>query len=282
MSSQPAQSRTIRAQLLSDMREGLYADAERLPRESVLAEKLGISRTQLRDILASLEREGFITRRHGVGTVINRHVLSVYTRMDIEIEFLDMIRQSGYQAAVASVHVSDDLADAQISRQLKIPEGTPVIRVDRLCTADGRPAIYCEDFIDRSRIQKPFTLEDLQSPIFHFLQEFCGVCAYLDLTDLRPVTADAALAEIFQVPEGAPLLFMDEVDFDIDGNPILCSGILRRRDFPPHRASQEALRVSFTQGGQHHEKSCCYYGKRFRLAGGQGCLHPAGILRHSL
>ena len=223
MSSQPAQSRTIRAQLLSDMREGIYADAQRLPREGVLAEKLGISRTQLRDILASLEREGFITRRHGVGTVINRHVLNAYTRMDIEIEFLDMIRQSGYQAAVASVHVSDEYADAHVARQLKIPEGSPVIRVDRLCTADGRPAIYCEDFIEMVRIQKPFTLEDLQSPIFHFLQEFCGVCAYLDLTDLRPVTADAALAETFQVPEGAPLLFMDEVDFDIDGNPILCS-----------------------------------------------------------
>ena len=50
MSTQPAQSRTIRAQLLSDMREGRYAACERLPRESVLAEKLGISRTQLRDV----------------------------------------------------------------------------------------------------------------------------------------------------------------------------------------------------------------------------------------
>ena len=55
------------------MRDGAYANCERLPRESVLAEKMGISRTQLRDILASLEREGFITRRHGVGTIINRH-----------------------------------------------------------------------------------------------------------------------------------------------------------------------------------------------------------------
>ena len=103
MSTQPAQSRTIRAQLLSDMREGRYAACERLPRESVLAEKLGISRTQLRDVLASLEREGFITRRHGVGTIINRHVLNAHTRMDIEVEFLDMIRQSGHQAAVAFV-----------------------------------------------------------------------------------------------------------------------------------------------------------------------------------
>ena len=75
MSTQPSQSKTIRLQLLADMKEGAYAHCERLPRESVLAEKLGISRTQLRDILASLEREGFITRRHGVGTIINRHVL---------------------------------------------------------------------------------------------------------------------------------------------------------------------------------------------------------------
>ena len=56
MSGQPAQTKTIRSQLLADMKDGAYASCERLPRESILAEKLGISRTQLRDILASLER----------------------------------------------------------------------------------------------------------------------------------------------------------------------------------------------------------------------------------
>lgn len=223
MSSQPAQSKTIRAQLLSDMREGSYASCSRLPRESVLAETLGISRTQLRDILASLEREGFITRRHGVGTVINRHVLNVRTRMDIEVEFLDMIRQSGHEAAVAFVGTADCAADSHVARQLEIPEGTPVLRVDRLCTADGTPAIYCEDFIEKSRIQGEYTLQDLKRPIFHFLQQFCGVYPYLDLTDLRPVTADETMAGILKVPVGAPLLFMDEVDFDIEGVPVFCS-----------------------------------------------------------
>ena len=88
----PDSSRTIRQYLLQAMRTGEYAHGDRLPRESVLAEKLGISRTQLRDILASLEREGFITRRHGVGTLINRYVFNVPTRMDIEVGFSDMIR----------------------------------------------------------------------------------------------------------------------------------------------------------------------------------------------
>ena len=223
MSSQPTQSKTIRAQLLSAMKDGEFASCQRLPRESVLAESLGISRTQLRDILASLEREGFITRRHGVGTIINRHVLNAQTRMDIEVEFLDMIRQSGHEPAVASVRVSDGTADKKIAAQLQIPEGTPIIRVSRLCTADGKPAIYCDDVIEKALAQGGYTINDLKLPIFHFLQQFRGVNPYLDLTDLRPAVADAALAEIFQIPMGSPLLNMDEVDFDIDGKPVFCS-----------------------------------------------------------
>ena len=217
MSGQPAQTKTIRSQLLADMKDGAYASCERLPRESILAEKLGISRTQLRDILASLEREGFITRRHGVGTIINRHVLNVQTRMDIEVEFLDMIRQSGHEPAVAFVRVSDGTADAQVAAQLRIPEDTPIIRIARLCTADGRPAIYCEDVVEKALAKGDYTIQDFKLPIFHFLQRFCGIYPYLDLTDVRPAAADAALAEIFQVPMGTPLLNMEEVDYDIDG-----------------------------------------------------------------
>ena len=170
MSGQPAQTKTIRSQLLADMKDGAYASCERLPRESVLAEKLGISRTQLRDILASLEREGFITRRHGVGTIINRHVLNVQTRMDIEVEFLDMIRQSGHEPAVAFVRVSDGTADAQVAAQLRIPEDTPIIRIARLCTADGRPAIYCEDVVEKALAKGDYTIQDFKLPIFHLLQ----------------------------------------------------------------------------------------------------------------
>ena len=230
MSSPHDQTRTIRMQLLASMTEGEYAQCERLPRESVLSEKLGISRTQLRDILAALEREGFITRRHGVGTIINHYVLNARTRMDIEVEFLDMIRQSGCSPAVSSVQVSESFADEKTAVQLQIAEGDPVIRVSRLCTADGKPAIYCEDLIPKALVKREYTLSDLRLPIFHFLQQFCGVSAYLDLTDLKPIVADAALSELLQIPVGAPLLHMDEVDskeFFVDG--IFRHTVLRKK-----------------------------------------------------
>ena len=219
----PDPSRTIRQYLLQAMQTGEYSHGSRLPRESVLAEKLGISRTQLRDILASLEREGFITRRHGVGTLINRYVFNVTTRMDIEVEFSDMIRQSGRQPRVDYVHVMEDTASEKIAAQLHLASGDPIVRVSRLVSADSIPAIYCEDVVNQRLVRQGATAQDYKLPIFHFLEEFCHVIPYLDLTDVRPAAADERLSAIFQVPVGTPLLNMDEVDYDIDGNPVFCS-----------------------------------------------------------
>lgn len=223
MSRVPDETKTIRAQLLASMKDGEYSDCDRLPRESVLSELLGISRTQLRDILASLEREGFITRRHGVGTIINRHVLNVPARMDIEMEFMEMIRQSGCEPGVAFSNAKEGTATEQEAALLQIAPGTPVLRFSRLCTADGRPAIYCEDVVEKSRVREGYTDEDLLQPIFAFFQDFTDIYPYLDLTDLKPVVADETLAELFQVNVGAPLLNMSEVDFDIEGNRVFCS-----------------------------------------------------------
>jgi GntR family transcriptional regulator len=223
LKTQSPRNDNLRHQLLREMKEGLYARADRLPRESVLSEKLGISRTQLRDTLASLEREGFITRLQGVGTVINHHVLEVATRMDIEVEFMDMVRQSGHEPEVAFVEVTEDAADEKVAEHLKIRVDTPVIHVTRLITADGKPAIYCEDIIEKALSRGKAAQSDYKLPIFHFLKEFCDTVPYMDLTDVHPVAADAKLGEVLHVPVGAPLLAMDEVDYDVTGVPVLYS-----------------------------------------------------------
>lgn len=216
-------AKNIRRLLLSEMKDGIYAQCDRLPRETVLSEELGISRTQLRDTLADLEREGFITRRQGIGTVINRHVLAVTNRMDIETEFLDIFRLNGREPKVAAVEAVEGRASTYVAGKLKIPEGTPVLKLHRLYTTDGKPALCCEDVLEKSRVRDGYTQADVEGIIFEFLQKFCGVSAYMDLTELHAVAATGRLAQVMQVPEGTPLLNMEEVDFDIEGNTIFYS-----------------------------------------------------------
>lgn len=216
-------SREIYGQLIDEMKTGSYAHCDRLPTENDLAHALGISRTQVRDILSVLEREGYITRRHGIGTIINRHVLRVTSRMDTEVEFLDMIRQNGFTPEVTQVQVCELSAEERIAQWLRIPAGSPVLLVTRLCTADGKPAIYCQDYLEKAIIRKDYTAEDLRVPIFRFLQAFCGIHYYMDLASLHPVVADETLSGLMSLPVGSPLLHIEETDYDIDGRPFLYS-----------------------------------------------------------
>ena len=139
---------SIRAKLLEEMRNGIFSECDKLPRETLLSEKLGISRTQLRDVLGALEQEGYVTRRLGVGTLINRHVLSVKSRMDIEAEILDIIRNNGYEPEVVFLDAKEEDAQEDVAEKLGISKGSLIIRVRKLCLADGKPALYFEDMLD--------------------------------------------------------------------------------------------------------------------------------------
>ena len=75
MSSQLTQSKTIRAQLLASMKMANTPPASASPGERFV----GAARHQPHTAVGHSglwNGEGFITRRHGVGTIINRHVLN--------------------------------------------------------------------------------------------------------------------------------------------------------------------------------------------------------------
>lgn len=225
---------SLRSRLLREMKSGCFAQSDRLPPENDLSAQLGISRTQLRDALANLEQEGFITRRHGIGTVINRHVLQVPLRMDIEVEFHDMIRQCGHEPGTAFVRPEEDTASPHIAKKLGLTPGDPILRIRRVCTADGKPAIYCEDVIPRALAAAPYTQTDASSPVFQFLHDICRQDCYMDLTRLRAAAADQILSDLLNVPVGTPLLNMEEVNFDIEGTPVLYSSEYFVDDFFVH------------------------------------------------
>ena len=63
--------------LLEELRRGRYADAAQLPSELELADVLGVSRTVVRDALSDLERDGYVERVRGIGTLWSTAMWSV-------------------------------------------------------------------------------------------------------------------------------------------------------------------------------------------------------------
>ncbi|NRD79230.1 GntR family transcriptional regulator [Bacillus sp. BRMEA1] len=196
---------------------------DRLPPESDLAASLGVSRTVIRDVLADLESKGFISRKRGIGTIINKHVLEADVRLDIDQEIKDILLQKGYEPKIEVINFEKLLADEKVAKLLKINPNEEILQVETVIYADGNPAVHIIDKIPLKLISAPYDIRDFEGSIFEFMKEKCSNQIESDLSQVKPAKADAHLAAIFQMEEGDLLLFLDEIGYSAGNEPILWS-----------------------------------------------------------
>src|SRR4051812_36427311 len=73
------------------------SNGDPLPPEPALAEALGVSRNQLREVLARLEFEGLLTRRRRTGTYVNSAALEIRTWLGRQEPFIQTLERLGYE-----------------------------------------------------------------------------------------------------------------------------------------------------------------------------------------
>ncbi|WP_075983283.1 GntR family transcriptional regulator [Bacillus massilinigeriensis] len=196
---------------------------EKLPPESDLAAQLGVSRTVIRDVLADLESKGFISRRRGIGTIINKHVLEATARLDIDQEINDILIQKGYEPTVENIHYKKHVADEYTASLLHLNPGEEILQVEKVICGNGKPAVHIIDRIPEKLIREPYDVHDFEKSIFDFMKEKCIHQIDTDLSKVKPAKADQRLAKIFQISEGDLLLFLDEVGYSSGNDPVLWS-----------------------------------------------------------
>ena len=219
-------SEEVTEQILEEIVSGIYKEEKRLPTEKVLAEKFGVSRNLIRDCLSVLDREGFISRKHGVGSIINRYVADTQCRLDLLSEFMDVVRGAGYEPKVEKVKIETVVCDKELAQKLNLEEGEEVYKIFKAVSADGKPAVMCFDYIaHRYVMDHDYTLEDLKEPVFNFLEKNCHKKIYMSMSDVSAKTAGSEQAELFDVPCQTALLSLGEVGYDLFGKPCLYSEI---------------------------------------------------------
>ncbi|MCL4459537.1 MAG: GntR family transcriptional regulator [Chloroflexi bacterium] len=213
----------IKEFLFHEIREGRYRAQDRLPAEEAIARELGVSRPSVRDALTSLEKAGFVIRRPGVGTFINRKVLKIAARLDIEKEFWDLLLDNSYKPEVILLELAIEKASPKVTERLELPPEAEVLKTEKVWLADGVPAIYCIDRVPTAIVRREYDLAQLKEPIFTFLEQVCGETVSYEITEIIPEVARDRLAEIFQCPSGTPIQIFEEVGFNENDIAILYS-----------------------------------------------------------
>lgn len=219
-------------ELLKNLREGYFNDTGRLPPEEVIAKEMGISRGVLRDVLATLESEGYISRRRGVGTIVNKHIIQSKTRLDAEKDFFDMIAEDGYSARAEYTKGSWIKADDESSLKLDIEKGSNIMKVEKLFSANDTPAIYVVDHIPEVILtNKRFSKDEYETPIFRLIKKKSGLVAETVLVEVDASPISDEIARELKLEPGATLLRASELAYTFDFKPILWSSVYYRPGF---------------------------------------------------
>ncbi len=217
---------------------GRLEPGTQLPAEVELADALGVSRNTVRDALNLLQQEGSIIRQHGVGTFVTEQ-LFLPNRLDINLGVTELVRSFGWEPGTRGTHIQEIIAGQKWSKPLQIAADSRLIEITRIRTGNERPLVYTLDVVPRSYLQSDqvdFTLDDLQNwlmtelSIYEALKRHFNLYVDHAIVSLKPAKADTRLAGLLEIKEGSLLMFLEQVDYDAQGIPLLVSHEYHRAD----------------------------------------------------
>lgn len=212
------------ASLLEELRSGRYAGTDRLPAEVDLAVEMGVSRTVIRDALSEMERAGYVERVRGIGTVVNRAVLNLRSRLDQKLEYYPLIRSFGSYPHADGIQIYSVRAGEEMAHSLELAPGDEVVCIKKRVLADTTPVIYSIDYLPRALFgTRDYTRLDLNGSVFDILERECHQQVSSNVAHLKASCGDEAIRAAMRLAPGEAMLLLDEVCFNRLCRPVMRS-----------------------------------------------------------
>ncbi len=203
--------------LREQIEKGRYKPDDRLPSEHELSERFGVSRITVRRALQTLEHEGLIYRRQGLGSFVqNPKIHQGLVRLT---DFAEDMARAGLQARSEILHFAPEPASTEVAAHLEIPAGQLVVRLDRRRLGNEEPIAF-----DRTWMS-PFYAQFLEGRNLE-QETIYGILESLDIPVVRgryrieAVNAEAAIAHYLEVAAGTALLRIDRVSYTVGGKVV--------------------------------------------------------------
>lgn len=209
--------RTIAVTLAREIEADRLVPGARLPTEAELSTRFGVNRHTVRRAIDTLVRSGQVRVEQGKGAFVADDLLDY--EISTRTRFSERIRRQNRVPDGHVLRLRQLEANAAVAAALEVPEGSPVVLLERVGLADGVPISLADHYFPVERLPGIADALRATNSITDALRAV-GVDDYVRRsTRVTARMPTAAEADRLEVPRVRPLLVCENLNVDHDGRP---------------------------------------------------------------
>lgn len=208
--------RQIADRIEGEIASGHFAPGAQIPTEAALSGRFDVNRHTVRRALASLAKRGLLRATQGRGTFVEPRPLAY--PIGPRTRFSEIVSRGGREPGGTLLSWREVAAPSEVARTLALVEGSPVLRLETLRSADDVPVSYATSYVPLPRFTGIAAI---------FGEGASAAFARYGVGDYRRATtritaraADADVALRLDLAPGRALLVVDSLNTDAAGTPI--------------------------------------------------------------
>jgi GntR family transcriptional regulator len=215
--------------LEEEIASGRWQPGIKLPSEPEMCEHYGLSRTTIRQAFTRLEQRGLIQRRKGQGTFVPDVQPGLWQLQSSRGFFHEVDRQS---RAVSSeiVRAAREPLPEWACSALGLPPQSPGATLERRRSLDGLVAMFVVNHLPQRLADVALEIENPDESLYRRIHERAGIVPHGGRRQVQAIAAEGPIAELLELPEGAPVALIESVTHDQSGTPFDCYQAWLRTD----------------------------------------------------
>lgn len=209
--------RRIQGSIRKRIEAGDLHTGDAVPSERDLAKIHQVSLMTARHALASLEREGIVERRRGIGTFVSAPTIHFNKLMSYTEQMASRSIAVGSKVLFAKIIDDEQEANARLSLAPK----SGVIKLERLRHAAREPFALETCYLSAAQFPGLLSAPLQSESLFGILERDYKIEIGYSDEEVDATAADPRTADLLEVPRREPLLRIRQVIFSTNGKAVL-------------------------------------------------------------
>jgi GntR family transcriptional regulator len=209
--------RQIQDSLRKLIESGKLRVGDLVPPERELSRLHKVSLMTARHAVASLEQEGLVERRQGVGTFVSKPKILINELLSTTEQMAG--RGQSAKAKILSARIVND--EQEIVARLSLPLESSLLKLERLRHADGEPFSLEISYLSKVRFPDLLKASFARESLFKLLEvKYNETLGHAD-EEIDATMPDARTAELLGIAKYQPVLRIRQIIYSTSGMPLI-------------------------------------------------------------